>query len=283
MLEGIHVLNRKFVIGFSAVTFFIAILLNYLFPFAALWMLFLLPAFGVIVLFPSWLAGNISALVMPAIRYAVQYAAFSGSIPPDFRIRLISTSIVGWVILLTAAFFILKLNSIVRKLEYLSLTDDLTHAFNRRYLELYSVKLLANSARYGQPLSFLLCDIDHFKQINDTHGHNAGDLVLRKLTQIIRKTIREADVFVRLGGEEFALFLPNTSMQEALTSAERIRKAVQSAKVETNGNVIPITISLGAVQYSGDTLEELIGKADKALYRAKANGRNQVAVWSPEE
>jgi hypothetical protein len=148
--------NRTWIYLFTSSTFLISLLMNYFFPFLGLWMLFLLPLFGIIILYPNWSAGSFSIFILVTIRYATHYAAFSGNIPIDYLYRLVSTSIVGWFILLTVTFFVIKINSLIGKLEYLSLTDNLTQAFNRRYLEFYSEKLFADSSRQNQPLCFLL-------------------------------------------------------------------------------------------------------------------------------
>jgi diguanylate cyclase (GGDEF) domain len=266
----------KWIYIYTCVTFIISVAVNYYYPFLGLWMLFLLPIFGVITLFPKWYVGNLCALIMPMIRISTQYAAFSGNIPADYLIRLISTSIVAWIILLTVTFFSVKLNRVIQQLESLSFTDNLTQAYNRRYLELYSEKLLFHSLAYNQPLCLFIFDIDHFKKINDTYGHNAGDMVLLKLTQLVQRLVRPEDPLIRLGGEEFALFFPNTPLEEGLRSTERIRKTIEAHPFESNGVSIPITISAGVTMYSGGTLEQFMEQADRALYQAKSTGRNKV-------
>ncbi|MBP1934420.1 GGDEF domain-containing protein [Ammoniphilus resinae] len=270
--------NRRLIYGFTLISLTLSILLNYLFPFLGLWMLFLMPLFGVIVLFPTWLVGNLCIVILVFVRYLTQYAAFSGNIPNDYLYRLVSTSIVGWLILLTMTFFIIKNKRLVEELEYHSLTDNLTQAFNRRYLEQYYEKFLTESSRQKQTLSIMLFDIDHFKKINDQFGHNAGDLVLQRLAAEIKELIRKRDVFVRMGGEEFALFLPNTDLNQADSMAERIRHQVQEVKLDHHGAAISFTISIGITIFKVDTLEQLIERADQALYQAKASGRNKVVV-----
>ncbi len=268
--------NRVLIYMFVFLTLSLSIIMNYLFPFLGLWMLFLMPMFGIIVLYPRWLVGNLCIVFLVIIRYCTHYAAFSGNIPIDYLYRLATTSTVGWLILLTVTFFIIKNRRLVEELEHLSLTDTLTQAYNRRFIELHSRKLFSESTRKNQGLCFLLVDIDHFKKINDQYGHNIGDLVLQQLAANIRETIRKTDVLIRMGGEEFALFLPNTSLQEALLLAERIRKQIQELRVEYRDHIIPITISLGVTEYKSESLEDLIEKADQALYQAKSNGRNSV-------
>jgi two-component system cell cycle response regulator len=141
---------------------------------------------------------------------------------------------------------------------------------------LYSEKLLATSERYNQPFCLIILDIDHFKKINDTYSHRVGDLILQKLAHVVQSTIRQGDIFVRLGGEEFALILPNTTLKEGFNTAERVRRSIQAANFNFKGNHIPVTVSLGVSQYSKGPIEQTFDQADRALYQAKANGRNQV-------
>jgi len=270
--------NRMLVYIFTLISLTLSIILNYLFPFLGLWMLFLMPLFGLIVLFPSWLVGNLCIVFLVVFRYLTQYFAFHGNIPNDYLYRLVSTSIVGWLILLTMTFFIIKNKRLVEELEYHSLTDNLTQAFNRRYLEQYFEKFLTESSGQKQPLSILLIDVDHFKKINDEFGHNAGDMVLQRLAVEITVIIRKSDVFVRMGGEEFALLLPNTDLNQANIMAEGIRNKVQEIKFDHHGATISFTISIGITKFKVDTLEQLIERADQALYQAKASGRNKVVI-----
>lgn len=165
------------------------------------------------------------------------------------------------------------------------LTDPLTQLHNRRYLDRRLHEELARSNRYQQPLSCLFVDADHFKQINDNHGHQAGDTILRELACRLRSQLRASDVATRYGGEEFALLLPQTSLAEAMLLAERIRLEVASNPFTLNdGTILRLTVSIGV----SDTLpmpgspphkelgEYLLDSADQALYLAKANGRNRI-------
>ncbi len=161
------------------------------------------------------------------------------------------------------------------------LTDALTGLHNRRYLERRLSEEIARSRRYGHPLSCLFIDADHFKLVNDLHGHSAGDQVLRELSLRVRECLRASDVATRFGGEEFALLLPQTDLVEALKLAERIRHRVQQNPIPAgNGNELAITISIGVSELKEadqeDAGERLISSADAALYQAKQQGRNRV-------
>jgi len=138
---------------------------------------------------------------------------------------------------------------------------------------------LARAVRYSAPLSLLMMDVDHFKLINDTYGHKAGDRVLKKISETCQKTLREIDIIGRVGGEEFAVLLPETDIDQAMDVAERLREEIAKAKVEID-QVLPInfTISIGVTTLTpqNENIEGLLNVADKALYVAKDSGRNRV-------
>jgi diguanylate cyclase (GGDEF)-like protein len=165
------------------------------------------------------------------------------------------------------------------------LTDPLTELHNRRYLDRRLNEEVSRAARYRQPLSCLFIDADHFKKINDTYGHQAGDHVLRELADRIRSQLRASDIATRFGGEEFALLLPQTSLKEALMLAERIRLEVNAQPIPlADGSSVQLSVSIGVSEtqpLSGRSQqaadgEQLLVNADHALYRAKANGRNRI-------
>jgi diguanylate cyclase (GGDEF)-like protein len=167
------------------------------------------------------------------------------------------------------------------------LTDVLTGWHNRRYLQTRLNEEVARSQRDKTPLTCLMIDVDHFKKINDRHGHIAGDEVLRRLAQCIDAKVRDSDVSARFGGEEFVILLPATTIEAGRLLAERIRGAVSAASFELPGlkAQLPVTVSIGVAEYrpgpDDDDLkvigERLIALADLALYEAKAGGRNAVA------
>jgi len=167
-------------------------------------------------------------------------------------------------------------------LRQLATHDALTGLFNRRYFFTLAERELERSQRYGHPLALLMLDLDHFKAINDSRGHQAGDQVLRAVAGIIQASLRQIDVVGRYGGEEFVVLLPETARATALAVAKRLCAAVAVQSVELPGECLPITISIGVAVGFGDValnLEEMLERADRALYAAKATGRNRVAVW----
>jgi two-component system cell cycle response regulator len=164
--------------------------------------------------------------------------------------------------------------------ERLATTDGLTGLVNRRTFNAQLERRLREAQRYGRPLSLVLLDIDHFKKVNDGHGHPAGDAVLRGVARIAQSQARDADIVARYGGEEMALVLPETDARGALAIAERIRLAVEKAQHPTEAGPLRVTLSAGVATWpgGGELPEDLVASADKALYRAKQSGRNRVEV-----
>ncbi|SFR80886.1 diguanylate cyclase (GGDEF) domain-containing protein [Marinobacter daqiaonensis] len=158
--------------------------------------------------------------------------------------------------------------------------DGLTNLFNHDYFQNMLRQELASVARYDREMSLVLLDIDHFKQFNDTWGHQLGDQVLREVADLIKANSRENDTAARYGGEEMVLILPGAGKEEAAMVAERIRKAIERHQVRVDDEILGVTVSLGLVTADASHVdpEKLIRRADKALYKSKANGRNQLTV-----
>lgn len=158
--------------------------------------------------------------------------------------------------------------------EQLSVTDALTGLLNRRYIEARLVEEVKRSTRHGFPMSFMMLDVDHFKSYNDEFGHPAGDEALKVVGHVIRQTLREADVAARFGGEEFSILLPQTTGDEAVAIAERIRHNIEQTEFPHR----PVTVSIGIASCSAELCAsaDLVDAADRALYEAKRRGRNQV-------
>lgn len=159
--------------------------------------------------------------------------------------------------------------------------DGLTGLANRRAFDAKLSEELKRHMRHREGFNLLLADMDHFKRVNDTFGHQAGDAALRLVAGILETGLRTTDVVARFGGEEFAMVLPHTSQAHAWMLAERLRREVAAAKLRHGGRDVPLTISVGLASFApGDAVSEagLITAADQALYAAKAAGRNQVSV-----
>ena len=174
-------------------------------------------------------------------------------------------------------------------LEMENITDPLTQVYNRRYLERHLEEEVARSKRYSLDLCVLMLDIDHFKRINDTFGHHAGDVTLSAFGSLISPALREMDVVARYGGEEFLIICVNTALNGATLVAERLRHLVESHPVEIHDDsggskTIQFSVSIGVAGLSTilDSKNKLVKAADQALYRAKQTGRNRVIVATPE-
>jgi diguanylate cyclase (GGDEF)-like protein len=188
-------------------------------------------------------------------------------------------------------FFVLRLmrrlKEATRRIEEMVVTDELTGLYNRRHLFTRLKEEHPRAIRYGSPLACIMADVDFFKKINDNHGHQSGDAVLREVAGILKAASRQSDIAGRYGGEEFLIVLPGATLEGARAAAEKIRGQVEAHPFRgTEGQAIPVTLSLGCSALEpgqGDALpdvEKLLSQADQSLYRAKAGGRNRVEVWA---
>lgn len=187
--------------------------------------------------------------------------------------------ILGLAILLSVLILfvlVLMFKGIVNNLEEDSTYDSLTRAFNRRYFEFALDQEISRVNRKKGKFSIITMDIDHFKKINDTYGHMTGDRVLRMVSALITETVRKADVFARVGGEEFVCILPDTASEAALLTAERLRKLIEAKEVK---ELPKVTMSFGVTEYIfEESSEDLLKRVDAALYEAKEKGRNQCVL-----
>lgn len=171
------------------------------------------------------------------------------------------------------------------KVSRLAAMDELTKLFNRRFGLRRFVEEFALASRHERPLGVVILDIDFFKKVNDTHGHDAGDLILRQVAKTMRDNLRSSDILCRYGGEEFLLVLPQANLEQTLRSAERLRVEVSRLECRYKDVLIPVTISSGVIaypEYGVEQAEELVTQADHALYYAKECGRNRVGYIQQE-
>jgi len=173
-----------------------------------------------------------------------------------------------------------QLRDNVQRSVEMAITDGLTGLFNRRYMENHLTTLVDQAAARGKPIAVMVLDIDYFKSINDNHGHDAGDDVLREFSLRIRKCIRNIDLACRYGGEEFVLVMPETDKAVATMVAERLRRriAAEPFSIANGAKNLEVTISIGIAAAAGanDSAAAILKRADQALYRAKRDGRNRV-------
>jgi diguanylate cyclase (GGDEF)-like protein len=193
----------------------------------------------------------------------------------------------GWFALLVSRFSLQTAVDVRRLvlLEQENITDPLMGIYNRRYLERRLEDEEQMAHRYNLPLSVLMIDIDHFKSINDTYGHQVGDAILIGLGKLVVQTVRATDFVARYGGEELIVIAPNTATETAITLAERLRAFVEQSALakdckQEGGKSVKVTVSIGVsrLDLGNDNAHALIQRADAALYRAKVEGRNRVVV-----
>lgn len=178
-----------------------------------------------------------------------------------------------------------KQDKLVQDLHKLATTDALTGIPNRRQIWDWGKQELERAYRYQRPLSLFVLDVDHFKEINDTYGHSAGDRALKAMTEVVMETLRTSDRFGRFGGEEFVGILPETDLAEGIQVAERVRKMIADLSVElTEEKRVQFTVSIGITSYheknADSNLEDLLRQADRSLYEAKQQGRDRVVAFS---
>lgn len=230
-----------------------------------------------------------SVAFLPLVRYGRLIGSLNiGSLDGDKFVRGVRTDFLEHFAAVVAICIENGINT--ERLKRQGLTDTLTAINNRRFFDQRLKEEVEAAGRSGKPLSCMLLDVDYFKRVNDSYGHQVGDLVLREVAAIIRAQLRGSDVLSRYGGEEFSALLANTGTEEAEEVAERIRRCVEERVFDVpDFDPFNITISIGVttLKTSADTKLEknagdmLIGQADRVLYDAKANGRNQV-ICSPE-
>ena len=236
-----------------------------------------LPRAMAVLTFAVWLASI-------GVTYAVQTIAQRGSLTLGLTIAslcvLTISPVVGYVVLR----LLYELEASRQQIRQLAITDDLTESYNRRhFMEVGEVEFL-RARRYEAPMAVILIDADHFKRVNDTHGHQCGDMLLREIALACQGTLRGTDVIARFGGEELIVLLPQTDLAGALTMAERIRQRVARLAIQWREQRVEVTVSLGVAALRTDTptLDALIHEADVALYDAKRSGRNRVCSWNAD-
>ena len=172
-----------------------------------------------------------------------------------------------------------EIKQAMEKMAELSTKDELTDLYNRRYFMEFAEREVSGASRYGQDLSLLMLDLDFFKQVNDNHGHPAGDAVLKQTARLLKESIRKYDVACRFGGEEFAVIMPNTRLTDSQIFCERLRNMIENTTVRYDSKEIRFTVSIGLAQFAPEidkSITDLIKRADAGLYAAKQQGRNRV-------
>lgn len=248
---------------------------------------FILLAVVPLAIYPSQYVKTVLSLFVVNLGLFI-YFEYSG-MPPALEVLLLDGAIAHGIRTLLSSMVIVTLmvffwffstfaEKSERTLELISMTDMLTTLPNRRFFKEAFQHEVARNKRMKTTSAIAMLDIDHFKRVNDTFGHDAGDLVLKYVAQECRKNLRAGNVMARIGGEEFAILLPEATKDQAIEAMERIRKAIEVAEIKVGSNILNITVSIGvsAVE-SHMSLEEAFKNVDLSLYEAKWGGRNQVA------
>ena len=176
--------------------------------------------------------------------------------------------------------YIQELEQKNRELDIMSKTDYLTKLANRRFMIERLNEEVARTEKTGEKFSMLMCDIDYFKRVNDTYGHEIGDLVLKEVTKSIKNMVRECDVVSRWGGEEFIVLLIDTNIISAAKVAEKIRAEIEKNIITINNSIVKVTMSIGVTEYLNEiSISQNINNGDEAMYQSKANGRNRVTEY----
>jgi diguanylate cyclase (GGDEF)-like protein len=231
------------------------------------------------------LASVLSTLVTAISSYALNLHGFE----IDFALALWFSVGVPLVVTPTLSWYLigllLKIHRVEQDMRKLASRDSLTGLLSRRAFFDNARSYVLLATRHKIPFSVLIVDLDHFKSINDRHGHPAGDAVLKLFADVVNSVSRRSDIIGRLGGEEFALVLPSTQIAEAFEFAERLHNAVDKAVLKHRDAMIQYTVSIGLTAVDPDidnTIDNLLARADQALYKAKRAGRNQTAVYTRE-
>lgn len=207
--------------------------------------------------------------------------SFYGTLTLNRRKKFADDELQAIEMIISAAIFPLRNACQFISIEQAALTDALTSIPNKRALDEHLQRASLLSDRHGEEYALILCDLDHFKAVNDQHGHVVGDHLLKLTAEAIENAIRNSDSVYRFGGEEFAILLPHTGEQEARDVADRVRMAVAGIKIDCGGTDLSVTISCGVARHlPEESAGQWLARADEALYRAKAQGRNCTRVFA---
>lgn len=220
----------------------------------------------------------VRAVLIVSVPQAVGTGA---STPTAFNLGLL-LSLVGLTLMFNVSLAYMVISRLVRRLNYLSRHDSLTGLLNRRAMEQALRAEQRRWQRFGDRYAVLLVDLDHFKRVNDVHGHAAGDAALQDVAHTLRQVARSVDRVGRFGGEEFCLLLPHTPLEGAEQMARRVRQAIAELPLSWDGSTIQLTASVGvaACEQPAETVSQLMMRADRALYQAKTEGRDRVVIAS---
>ena len=179
---------------------------------------------------------------------------------------------------------VIEAKRLMQTLRDSAMVDPMTGLYNRRFLQEHTKQIISGVLRRGTQIGLLVCDLDYFKQVNDTHGHDIGDMILKEMSDVLRSTVRDADIVIRFGGEEFLVLLLDVQPGAAVEVAEKVREKIEQMKVSAGNTVLQKTVSIGVSEFPNDTdgFWQAIKYADVALYQAKEQGRNRAIRFTPD-
>ena len=241
------------------------------------WSLLLLPLIFFIIVRPRWLEGVLLFFAFGVIKYSFEFYLNKMAIPRDILYRHLINTGVNFVVFITVCYFIIQNHKLTQQLQKASVKDPLTSAYNRRFMQVFYDGLSLDNTHM-----FLLFDLDYFKQVNDTHGHQYGDLTLKRFVRAVEEVVKESGMIIRVGGEEFAVILPDMTVNEGYLIAERIREKFEKTVAPFKGQRITTTTSAGITEFNKKQmdLKTIMDRADQALYQAKKSGRNKVTIYN---
>jgi len=218
--------------------------------------------------------GGVS-IIIPAANLLAQMRTNRNQIIID---AVITIGILLAILYLFAWKLVVRLDDVQKRLKHLAVTDELTGLKNRRYIMKQLDREYQRAERTGTPLSLVLIDIDHFKKVNDTFGHAFGDVVLKSVARDMRESLRTYDLLGRIGGEEFLIASPGSTLDDAAVLAERIRNRIRETTISNESHSVSVTVSIGVASMNGQDskADSVLARADDALYRAKQEGRDRV-------
>jgi diguanylate cyclase (GGDEF)-like protein len=250
------------------------------------------PIFGLyilaIIVTATTLEANITFLEVGLITACGLFLGFTPSalakvsVPHVIRFLLILFPF--WLVAYLMTMLVQEIRNSKKQIEYLAQTDELTELWNLKMFMLLAGMELKRSTRHSYPFSIVMFDADELKQINDTYGHNIGNNYIKLLGKTIKESVRGTDVTARYGGDEFIVLMSETECNDALKASERVKKIIGSKELDVSGKKIKSTVSIGIAGYpkNGTDLQELMNKADKAMYKSKGEGKNRVSIFEEE-
>lgn len=267
--------KKKTLCVFIVSSFILTLVINLKSTSSTTWSLLLLPLIIFIIVRPRWVDGILLFVTLGIIKYGFEFYLYKMAIPSDVLFNHLINTGVNFVVFMSVSYFIIQNHKLTQQLQKAAVKDPLTCAYNRRFMHVFYEGLSSENTHM-----LLMFDLDHFKHVNDTYGHQFGDLTLKRFVRVVEEVMKDSGMIFRVGGEEFAMILPEMRVSQGYLIAERIREKFEKTIFHSKGQRITITTSAGISEFNKtDTdLKKVMDIADQALYKAKKAGRNRVAI-----